>query len=168
MFFDERVEKGIPAMNRRHVLQALAVLSASSTTLAAFGESSLADVAVAGPENLSAALRNSRQVCVDLLSRLDRMDSRGGLVTELNSAVGEVAIDALQELSVLLEQTDARISSVEQRTVALFQACADSLIRVETPLKSLSQSGMLPGPVVDSSVAVFGQVRRLLLSLPVT
>ena len=60
MFFDERVEKGIPAMNRRHVLQALAVLSASSTTLAAFGESSLADIAVAGPENLSAALRKRK------------------------------------------------------------------------------------------------------------
>ena len=95
------------------------------------------------------------------------MESRGGLITELNSAVGEVAFDALQELSVLLEQTDARISSVEPCAVALFQACADSLMRVETPLKSLSQSGMLPGPVVDSSVAVFGQVRRLLLNCPV-
>ena len=154
-------------MNRRHVLQALAVLSASSTTLVAFGESSLAGVAVAVPENLSAALRSSREVCVDLLSRLDRMESRGGLITQLNSAVGEVAFDALQEVSVLLEQTDARVSSVEQCAVALFQACADSLMRVETPLKSLSQNWMLPGPVVDSSVAVFGQVRRLLLSLPV-
>jgi CBS domain containing-hemolysin-like protein len=159
------LKKGIPTMKRRHVLQTLAVMSASSTTLVAFGESSPADVALAVPENLSAALKNSRQLCVDLLSRLARIESRNGMLTGSNSAVSKAATDALQESSVLLEQTDDRISSAEHRPVALFQACADSLMRVEMPLKSLSQSGILPGPVVDSSVAVFGQVRQLLLSL---
>ena len=154
-------------MNRRHVLQTLAVLSASSATLVAFGESSLADAAPGVPMDLSAAIRNSHEVCVDLLSRIARIESRNGMLTRLNSAVGEAETDALRELSVLLEQSHARISSNEQRAVALFQACADSLMRVDMPLKSLSHRGMLPGPVVESSVAVFGQVRRQLLSLPV-
>ena len=154
-------------MNRRHVLQTLAVLSASSTTLVAFGESNPADVTVVVPENLSAALRESRELCIDLLSRLARIESRNGMLTGLNSAVSKAATDALQESSALLEQTDARISLVEQRGVALTQACADSLVRIEMPLRSLSQCGMFPGPVVDSSVAVFGQVRQLLLNLPV-
>ena len=152
-------------MKRRHVLQTLAVMSASSTALVAFGQSSRADVALAVPENLSAALKNSRQLCVDLLSRLVRVESRNGILTGSNSAVSKAATDALQESSVLLEQTDDRISSVEHRAVALVQACADSLLRVEMHLKSLSQSGILPGLVVDSSVAVFGQVRQLLMNL---
>lgn len=152
-------------MKRRHVLQTLAVMSASSTALVAFGQSSPADVALVVPENLSATLKNSRQLCVDLLSRLARIESRNEMLTGSNPAVSKAAMVALQELSVLLEQTDVRISSVEQRAVALVQACADSLMRVEMPLKSLSQSGILPGMVVDSSVAVFGQVRQLLLSL---
>lgn len=154
-------------MNRRCVLQNLAILSVSSTTLAAFGEVSSADVAFIRPQSLSAALKTSREMCGDLLSRLDRIESRSGMFTGLKSAVSKDATNVLQELSVLLEQTGIRITAIEQQAVALSQACVDSLMRAERSLNSLCRNGTLSRSVVDSSVPVFGRVRHLLLSLPV-
>lgn len=151
-------------MNRRHVLQTLAVMSAGSTALVAFGESTLAVSANTTPGDLSEALRNSGQLCIDLLSRLDRVQSRSGLVVQLNATVIKAATDALQELVVLLDRAEARVSAGEQRAVALLQACADSLMRVEMPLQSLCQSGSLPRPVFESSVAVFDTARQLIYS----
>ncbi len=151
-------------MNRRRVLQALAVMSASSTTIVALGESGSAFLNPTVPRNLSAVLRECRELCIDLLGRLDRADSRGVLVAGSNSTANKSAIHSLQELSVLLEQTEARISNTELRAVALFQACVDSLMRVEMPLNSLCQQGILPRPDVDSAVVVFGQARQFLSS----
>jgi hypothetical protein len=158
------LKKGIPAMNRRHVLQALAVMSAGSTTVVALGESTLAVSANTTPGDLSAALRNSRQLCIDLLSRLDRVQSRSGLVVQLNATAIKAATETLQELEVLLDRAEARVSAGEQRAVALLQACADSLMRVEMPLESLCHSGALPRPVFESSVAIFETARQLLYS----
>lgn len=153
-------------MNRRHVLQALAVMSAGSTTMMAFGESSRARLTVTSPRNLFATLRESRELCIDLLGRLDRVESRRDLVAESNTTTNKAATHALQELSVLLELTEARVSDTKLRAVALCQACVDSLLRVEMPLNSLCQQGTLPRLVVDTSVAVFGQARELLSSFP--
>ncbi len=151
-------------MNRRHVLQALAVMSAGSTTMVAFGESSSAHLTAAAPGNLYATLRESQELCIDLLSRLDRVESRRDLAAGLNPTANKTATHALQELLVLLEQAESRVSDNEQRAVALLQACVDSLLRAELPLLTLCQQGTLPHPVVDSSVAVFGQTRHLLSS----
>ena len=151
-------------MNRRHVLQTLAVMSAGSTTIVALGESSSARLNPTVPRNLSATLRECRELCIDLLGRLDRADSRGVLVAGSNSTPNNSATHALQELLVLLEQAEARVSDTELRAVALFQACVDSLLRAEKPLNALCQEGMLPRPDVDSAVAVFGQARQLLSS----
>lgn len=153
-------------MNRRHVLQTLAVMSAGSTTIVALGEPSSARL-TAAPSNLSATLRESRERCIDLLGRVDRVESRRDLVAESSSTANKAVTHALQELLVLLEQSEARVSDTKPRVVALLQACVDSLLRVEMPLSSLSQQGMLPRLVVDSSIAVFGQARQLLSSLPV-
>ena len=151
-------------MNRRHVLQTLAVMSAANTTIVAFGESTNARPTAATPRNLSATLRESRELCIDLLSRLDRVESRHDLVAGSSSTANKAAHHALQELLVLLERTEARVSDTELRTVALFQACVDSLLRVEKPLNALCQENMLLRSVVDSSVAVFSQARQLLSS----
>lgn len=153
-------------MNRRHVLQTLAVMSASRTTLVAVGESSNPRLATIVPRNLSETLRESQELCIDLLGRLDRVGSRHDLVARSNSTANKAATHALQELLVLLERTEARVSDTELRSVAWFQACMDSLLRVERPLNSLSQQGTLPRPVIDSSVTVFGQARQLLSSHP--
>ena len=161
------LKKGILAMNRRHVLQTLAVISAGSTTIVALGESSTARLTAAAPWNLSATLRESRELCIDLLGRLDRVESRRDLVAGSSSTANKAVTHALQELLVLLEQSEPRVSDTKLRVVALFQACVDSLLRVEKPLNSLCQHGMLPRPVVDSSIAVFGKARQLLSSLPV-
>ena len=157
------LKKGIPAMNRRHVLQALAVMSAGST-MVAFGESSNARLTVAAPRNLSATLRESRELCIDLLGRLDRGESRRHLVAGSNSTAIKTAAHALQELLVLLEQAEVRVSATELRAVALLQACVDSLLRVEKPLSTLCQEGLLSRPVVDSAVAVFGLAGQQLSS----
>lgn len=159
-------KKGIRAMNRRHVLQALAVMSAGSTTMMAFGASSNAPLTAAVQQNLSATLQQSRELCIDLLGRLGRADSRLDLFAGRNLPASKTATHALQELMVLLEQTEFRISATEQRAVALLQACVDSLLRVEKPLNTLCQEAILPRPVVDSSVVVFGQARQLLESIP--
>ena len=82
----------------------------------------------------------------------------------MNATVIKAATDALQELVVLLDRADARVSAGEQRAVALLQACADSLMRVEMPLESLCHSGALPRPVFESSVAVFETARQSLYS----
>lgn len=153
-------------MNRRHVLQTLAVMSAGSTTIVALGEPGSARLTADAPSNLSATLRESRERCIDLLGRLDRVESRRDLVAKSSLTAKKAITHALQELLVLLEQSEARVSDMKPRVVALLQACADSLLRVEMPLSSLSQQGMLPRPVVDSSIAVFGQARQLLSSLP--
>jgi hypothetical protein len=159
------LKKGIPAMNRRHVLQTLAVMSASSTTIVAFGASSSAFLAATSSQTLLATLQESRDLCIDLLTRIERAESRLDLIAGSDTAIHKSATHALQELLVLLERTEARVSDTELRAVALMQACVDSLLRVEKPLIGLSQEGMLPRPVVDSSVAVFGQARKLLSGL---
>jgi hypothetical protein len=158
------LKKGILAMNRRHVLQTLAVMSAGSATMVAFAESSSTRLTVTPPGNLSATLRESRELCINLLGRLDRGESRRHLVAGSNSTANKTATHALQELLVLLEQAEFRVSANEQRAVALVQACVDSLTRIEKPLNALCLEGMLPRLVVDSSVAVFGQARQLLSS----
>ena len=152
-------------MNRRHVLRTLAVMSASSTTVVALGRSSSACLTATVPQNLSAILRESRELCIELLGRLDRVGSRRDLVAGSNSTANKAGTHSLQELLVLLEQADARISITELRAVALLQACVDALLRVEKPLNSLCEGGMLHRPVVDSSITAFGQVRQLLSGL---
>lgn len=154
-------------MNRRHVLQTLAVLSAGSTTIAAFGETSITPLTEAVQRNLSDTLRESQKLCNDLLNRLDRVESRNDLFSGVNSTANKAAGHALQESFVLLEQAEARAVAMEPRAVALFQACADSLLRVETSLNFLCQQGTLPRTIVDPSVTVFRQARRLLSNLPV-
>lgn len=152
-------------MNRRHVLQALAVISAGSTTMIAVGASNSARITVTAPRNLLATLRQSRELCIDLLDRLGRAESRNDLFAQTNWPAGKTATHALHELVVLLEQAELRISATEQRAVALLQACVDSLLRVEKPLNTLCQEGTLPRAVVDSSVEVFSQARQLLTGI---
>lgn len=153
-------------MNRRHVLQTFAVLSAGSASLVAFGQVNLAPAVFTNPLNLSTTLREARELCVELLGRVDRVESRRNLIAGANSNATKTESHALQELLVLLEQAEARVVATEPRAIALLQACVDSLFRVEEPLNSLCQQGKLPRPVVDNSINVFRQVRQLLSSLP--
>lgn len=151
-------------MNRRHVLQTLAVFSTGSTTIAAFGELSSPRLAVAAPRSLCVTLRESRKLCIDILGRLDRADYRGGLTAGANSTLHQSATHGLQELLVLLEQNESCACNSERRAVALSQACVDSLLRIEVLLNSLYEQGTLPRSIVDSSIAVFAEARQLLSS----
>ncbi|MFO1002799.1 MAG: hypothetical protein U0936_20915 [Planctomycetaceae bacterium] len=64
------------------------------------------------------------------------MGSRHDLVARsANSTANKAATHALQELLVLLERTEARVSDTELHVpVAWFQACMDSLLRLKRPL----------------------------------
>ena len=143
-------------MNRRLVLQTLAMLPAGSSAALFARQLNAMDSATTEVCTLSQSLAESQKRCDEALICLQRVGARA------TSKTLTAAVDSLQELTVLIQQAQIRLSQPQDRSAAFWQACLDSFCRTTASLTAVSSRHTVQNAPTDSALTTLESTSRLL------
>ncbi len=143
-------------MNRRLVLQTLALLPAGSSAVLFARQLNAMDRATSEVCTLSQSLAESKKCCDEVLICLQRVAARS------SSQTFTAAVDSLQELAALIQQAQIRLRQPQDRSAAFWQACLDSFSRTTASLTVVSSRHTLQNDPIDAALTTLESTSRLL------